>query len=220
MIVFIIFILCIVSIIALLIFAIRRNKKASLKRFFTDCLLVAICIIVWFVLEGKSKYEIGRDSICSFAEGRFQIWAYGNDLYAFSDEASQSVSNNAIFDVLKWKVSKDKCFLIGKDKYYHIVNLQTGEMITYSSFDSIPKEYTKSFHKMIHWGSYGQFWEDFKNENWKIAALATIFLLYGLHIVRFLFEKARTRKRARTKCGVDAFDGASHPPEATNPSTI
>ena len=62
---------------------------------------------------------------------------------------------------------------------------------TLLSRDSIPKEYTKTFNMMIHWGPYGQFWEDFKNENWKIAALATIFLLYGLRIVIFMFVKAR-----------------------------
>lgn len=146
-------------------------------------------MIGWFVLEGQSKYEISRDSICSFADGRFQIWSYESDLYAFSDEASQSASDNVILKILKWKVSQDKCFLISKDKCYYVVNFQNGKIITYSSFDCMPQKYAEIFQKMIHWGTYGQFWENFKNENWKIAVLVAFVFVYLIRCVVVIIAK-------------------------------
>lgn len=176
----------VVPVIAFLLFLWKR--KGTTRRFAVESVVTAVAIACILFFGPRPGYDVGRDTIHAFYDGRFQMWDVGDVGYEFSDMAVGSLQNNSIRGVLKWAETNDGCYLFTKDGRYHFVDARTGKRDTYQEFNGIPPAHRETFRKMRYWGPYGQLWEDVSHMGWRWMAVVLVFVIYGIRTLAFLIS--------------------------------
>lgn len=162
---------------------VQVRRKGTARRFVAESVVVA-CVMAGILFLGpRSAYDVGRDTVHVFGDGRFQIWEDGDIGYVFSDVASDSFENKDLFGVLKWAEMRDGNCLITKDGFYHYVDSNTGKRDTYREFNDIPMACRDTFRKMRSWGPYGQLWEDVSHVRWRVVAIVLVLLAYMVRVL-------------------------------------
>ena len=179
----------VVPVIAFLLFLWKR--KGTTRRFAVESVVTAVAIACILFFGPRPGYDVGRDTIHAFYDGRFQIWEDGDVGYVFSDKASGSLQNNDIRGVLKWAEANDGCYLVTKDGRYHFVDSRTGMREAYQEFNGIPPVHRETFRKMRFWGPYGQLWEDVSHMGWRYMAIVLVLLAYMVRVLMILISPRR-----------------------------
>ena len=167
------------------------SRKGTARRFVLESCVAALVVACLLFLEPREKYNVGRDTVHAFYDGRFQIWEDGDVGYVFSDEAPDLLQNNAIRGVLKWAEANDGCYLLTKDGRYHFVDSRTGKRDAYQEFNGIPPAHRETFRKMRFWGPYGQLWEDVSHVGWRCLAIVLVLLAYIARVLMILISPRR-----------------------------
>ncbi len=183
------FVVVFVPAIAMIVFLWKR--KGSARRFVLESGVAALVVACLLFLEPRETYNVGRDTIHAFYDGRFQIWEDGDVGYVFSDKASDSLQNNDIRGVLKWAEANDGCYLVTKDGRYHFVDSRTGKRDAYQEFNGIPPIHRETFRKMRFWGPYGQLWEDVSHMGWRYMAIVLVLIAYMVRVLMILISPRR-----------------------------
>ena len=175
--------------VALALFLCKR--KGAARRFAVESVVVACIVAAILFLGPRSAYDVGRDTVHAFGEGRFQIWAEDDVAYVFFDVASVSLENKDLFGVVKWAEAKDGYCLITKDGLYHFVDARSGKRDTYREFNDIPPTCRETFRKMCYWGPYGQLWEDVSHVGWRVVAIVVVLFAYFIRVLMFVILPER-----------------------------
>lgn len=107
-----------------------------------------IILTIFFIMSsffgcGTDKYPMGRDTVKSFGNGRYQILYIGKDKCLMNVETQSTI----VLQVAKFRTRGTKLFVTGKDGKFTILDYKNDEYKIYDDTNSLPEEYKYIFKK-------------------------------------------------------------------------